>query len=132
MTMTSRERFRRSMQFKSVDRPFLQNEWYWSETIERWRRGGLVDESLLKGGDKEIFLPVNFDPIPSFEGEVLDEEGETVLVRDKWGATIRRFTDGRNAPPQFVAPAVIGKKDIEMLAERYDPNDPARLSNKIV
>jgi uroporphyrinogen decarboxylase len=53
--MTQKERFNRSLQFKSVDRPPFMEIALWEQTVERWRGEGLPDDAasadLLSGNE---------------------------------------------------------------------------------
>jgi len=40
-TMTPRERWLATAEFKSVDRTFLLPPWPWGETVTRWKKEGL-------------------------------------------------------------------------------------------
>jgi len=127
--MNARERFRETMLFGKPDRlPFMEWMFYWPETVERWQEEGLpvgVDFSQYFGYDPFAWLPVNFNFVPAFERQVLEEDELTRLVRDETGVLKREFKHG-SAMPHYVEFPIKTRKDFLALKDRLDASDPTR------
>lgn len=101
--LTGRERVQRMFERRDHDR-IPRYDTYWDETITRW-----AEEGLQGGFDGALeLLQTDFHSIgvawPSaFPNQefVLEEDTETKLVRDKWGA-IGRFWKHKSGTPEHV------------------------------
>ena len=88
--MTSRERMTTIMDFGIPDR-IGKHEWYWKETIKRWQQEGLPEgEDLGKRYGLDITM-MPYDQSPRFERELLEEDDETLVERNNFGMTQRKW-----------------------------------------
>ncbi len=88
--MTSRERMTTIMDFGIPDR-IGKHEWYWKETIKRWQQEGLPEgEDLGKRYGLDITM-MPYDQSPRFERELLEEDDETLVERNRFGTTQRKW-----------------------------------------
>jgi uroporphyrinogen-III decarboxylase len=130
--MNTRERFLKVMRFEEVDRvPVFEFMGFWPDTVERWYQEGLprdrdINESL--GLEKRAYLPVDFDVLPRFDEEVLEEDEETVVVVDPRGVTKRKFKACFNMP-HFIEFPIRNRRDYEKYIERLNPDDLERYPN---
>ncbi len=87
--MNARERFQATMHYGSRDRAPIMDFGFWDETLILWEKQGLpkgADPDAFFGMDPQwITAPVNPGLYPSFNHEVLEDHGETVMVRDADG-----------------------------------------------
>jgi len=54
--MTARERFKRQMNFQSVDRSFNMEFGYWQENYDEWDL--FIDNDIRTEGEANIFSPL--------------------------------------------------------------------------
>lgn len=95
--MNDRERFCSIMHYRPVDRCPIRDFGFWPETLMVWKQYGLpqsvgqeistddffgMDRARLCGGIVDLF--------PVFEEEVLEDKGETEIVRNRDGALVER------------------------------------------
>ena len=123
--MNQRERFRATAEFGAPDRPFLLPLWAWDETLTRWSGEGLpADADLVEffKTDHEVGAPVAMQGIygphlhPALERKILSEMGETYIVRDEEGNTVKLFRDdSKRSMPAWIAYPMKDRADWEML-----------------
>lgn len=89
--MNARERFQATMHYLPRDRSPIMDFGFWRETLVTWERYGLpseVDTDAFFGMDPQwIVAPINCHLHPTFVHEVLEDRGETEIVRDGDGVT---------------------------------------------
>lgn len=98
--LTSRERVRRMFARQDQDR-VPRYDSYWPDTLARWQRENQI------AGEAAVFdvLACDFHsagvawpaPFPG-QRQVLQENGETVVFRDEWGATLRQWRSKDGTP----------------------------------
>jgi uroporphyrinogen decarboxylase len=124
--MTMRERYVRTLQFASVDVPFVRAIGGWAETGERWRREGWDGRPLHTVFDTDYVgsVGVYYGPVPRFEYRLLSDEGGQRVYVNHEGIVLREFTafSGNSSMPQFVRFPVETAEDFEAFAlERLQP-----------
>jgi uroporphyrinogen decarboxylase len=130
MELTNRERFLRLMRGEPVDRaPFFPCFGPWPETLARWRREGLPEEADYRevvgfDGDLRHILPLNAYLCPAPQYQLLEDEGETVIVVDR-GIKQRARKDGHSMP-EFLAYPVESRGDWERVKKLLDSTSPER------
>lgn len=128
--MTSRERFRRIIDFQQPDRiSLMQVEDYERETIERWRREGLpegVSPAQHFGMDVSEFVPVSYFIHPRYEREVLEEDEQYRVVRNWQGIIVKESKEKPDYIFAYQEHPVKTRDDWERMKERLDPRDPGR------
>ena len=78
------------MNFEIPDR-IGKHDWYWKETVRRWQEEGLpAGADLGKRYGLDITM-MPYDQSPRFEREVLEEEDETLVERNQFGMTLRKW-----------------------------------------
>lgn len=131
--MNPRERFRRTMRFEPVDRCPIRDFGFWDETLLVWKQYGLPDsvqhgESADRffGMDPERFCGALTDLCPPFPEELLEDRGQTELVRNRDGVVVER-SKVMGAIPRHVEHLL---RDRESWQEHYwprmRPDHPAR------
>ncbi len=125
--MNERERYLAVTRFRDHDRPFLQGEGMWPETLDRWRREGWsgcpIDEIFSQ--DRVLRVPVGTGPWPPFERKVFEETSELTVYLDPDGVVRKEFKGDRSqsSMPQFVRFPVRSRADFDRLARtRLRPN----------
>ncbi len=129
-TMTERERYLATAEFRPVDRTFLLSPWVWSETVERWRKEGLPTTGDYWNGLAEYFrtdlvgeacAEHKFhddhgtpELIPPLEKKILSETEEYQVIRTEFGSTVKKF---KNQPgmPEWLEYPVKDRQDWETL-----------------
>ena len=119
------------MRGEPVDRvPFFPCFGPWPATLERWRREGLAEDADYASvvgydGDLRHMLPINGFLCPQFEEQVVEEDAETRIVVDRFGARKRERRDG-GSMPEFLSFVVSDRSDWEPVKNRLDPKTPER------
>ena len=136
--MDNRTRIRNTITGAAVDRaPFFFLLGAWGETVERWHAEGLAVadpwdaefgfdpgiRSLCEYGDSRS---VNLGFSPWFPGEVVEDRGETLVIRDRFGVLQETRRDGGSLPRHLANPVQADEDWDRIKAERLDPADPAR------
>ncbi len=134
-SLTHRERFRRLMHFQSVDRIPHWEFGYLDATRERWHREGLPEryddnESIERyfGTDPLMYLPINIELHPPFEGEaeVLEEKEHSRIERLPDGMIWEIKTTGVQTIPHYIKFPISNRDDWKRFKERLDPEHPGR------
>ena len=143
VALTPRERLLQIFSFDQPDRPF---RWeciaYWQQTLNRWRREGLVGhpDKLFEMDPQISFLtfhsvfPIHTgftrNPyLPPFETIVVEEGPGWRIVRGSDGILRREVKDG-SSMPQWLKFPVENREDYEEIKERLDPDDPERFPDE--
>ena len=137
-TMSARDRWLATAEFRSADRTFLLPPWVWKETRSRWEKEGLPAKCDLAREFRtdpanegpvrfhnEYGTPYLFSPL---ERTILSETEEHQVVRDECGNTVQVFKDGRGqSMPQWVEYPVTCRQDWETIVKpRFDWRSPER------
>lgn len=87
--MNARQRFHAMMHFEERDRAPMMDFGFWDETIVLWHEQGMPETSGLDawfGMDPQwITAGINVGLCPGFAWEILEDRGETRIVRDQEG-----------------------------------------------
>lgn len=124
--MTSRERVRATFDGEPIDR-IAHTEYYWTETLKRWRSQGLSSEDreevqYLFDHDYVYFY---FDPRFGFEERLLSEDEEYRIVYTADGETLKvpkdesdgiLISDAGGIPLEYT---IKGRKEWEAHKSRY-------------
>jgi len=144
--VNDRERFLSIARFERPGDPYDFHQWIWLETVERWRLEGLPKEAnplqvVSLGQDHTEYLPVYntircgrpyFNPpyyvavVPWFERQILQDEGETELVRDEDGMVYRVSKSVPGVLPQYLEYPVHDRASWREYQKRLDPQTPER------
>jgi uroporphyrinogen decarboxylase len=108
--LTLRERYRRAINFRKVDRMPNFEFGYWAETLNNWHREGLPAEVKDEKSAYEYFgienwktAPINVMGMkPAFEHEVLEEDEKYLTYRDSSGYIARINKTGDKSIPQYI------------------------------
>ncbi|MDE2126785.1 MAG: hypothetical protein KGJ62_09355 [Armatimonadetes bacterium] len=89
--MNARERFNATMHYQPRDRSPIMDFGFWDETTTVWQQEGLpkgVDPDDFFGMDPQwIVAPINVHLSPGFDHRVVEDQGDTEIVRDNEGVT---------------------------------------------
>ena len=134
--MTSRQRFKATVNFGKVDRFFHREEGFWETTGERWHNEGLPedgkeqenlfkqDEYVKPGIDLGWCGPAYYPPLNK---EILSNEGRTNVVRDTDGIIKRELAERPElSMPQFLEYPVKNLKDWEKIKPLLNPYSKGR------
>lgn len=92
--MNARERYIATMHYQPRDRCPIMDFGFWHETITIWEKYGLpkgVNTDAFFGMDPQwLFCGGNTQLVPGFPEEILEDKGETEVVRTGDGAVIER------------------------------------------
>lgn len=104
-TMTGQQRVERMLSGRDHDR-VPRFDTYWPQTIERWQREGLqgdADSVLTKlDADFAALAGGNVRSAPNIPSQTIQEDDQTVVKRNMWGATLRSWKT-RNGTPEHIA-----------------------------
>ncbi len=137
--MNDRERFAAVMEGRPGLCPPNYELGIWGQTVDRWISEGASEDELefdwFRGGrlglDRREFAPVYLHADPPFETVVLEENDETMVVRDWQGVVTRRLKTGMArgyaaSMDQHLSHPVRDRASFLEMKERYDPHSPAR------
>ena len=140
--MNARERFLGTMHFQPVDRPPMMEIGLWPQTTDRWRGEGLppgvpeTGDVLIFGSeyfglDRHESLDIEFNLIPRFPEEILEEEERYLILRRRDGRITRALKEGmvrgvRLSMDQYLDFPVKSREDFDALKWRFDPASPVR------
>ena len=89
--MNARERFNATMHYQPRDRSPIMDFGFWDETCKVWQQEGMpagVEPDAFFGMDPQwIVAPVNVHLSPGFDYRVIEDQGQTEIVRDNEGVT---------------------------------------------
>ncbi len=92
--MNARERFEATLHYRDRDRCPMMDFGFWRETLEVWRGQGFpesFDPNEFFGMDPQwIWMGPEIDLCPAFPEEVLEDRGESEVVRQKDGVVVER------------------------------------------
>lgn len=138
--MTPLERFRAVMSHGSPDRLPHWELGAWAQALQRWESEGMPQPGYRGdwfsgidnlGMDRRIFAPLNFNVIPAFDYDVLEETDRYVVARNHKGIVTKALKEGsvggaRMSMDEYLSFPVTCLADFERLKQRYDPYDPRR------
>jgi len=138
--MTPRARFTAVMEYQPVDRVPNHEGGAWEQTADRWQQEGLNIYDLHWdwltgeehfGMEPREFIPVNFGPVPPFDEEVLEEDEQYVIARNKIGIVTKALKDGtsrgmRASMDQYIDFPVKTREDFRALKKRYIAHHASR------
>jgi len=95
--MNDRERFNNVMHYRPVDRCPIRDFGFWEETLLVWKQYGLpqavpdeISTDDFFGMDRARLCGGIVDLWPFFEEEILEDKGESEIVRDRDGVVLER------------------------------------------
>lgn len=134
--LTQRERFKRVMQFQSVDRIPHFEFWYWSETLLAWHKQGLPVE-INSSGKLDAYF--NFDTfhvcpvnswnwlLPPYEEQIVEEDDNHRIIIDRNGVKCAVNKNGSASIPHMIDFPLKNRDDWKRIKdERLDPYNPGR------
>lgn len=130
---THKERYLRTMHFKSVDRVPNHEFGYWEDTLRRWHNEGLPEEvdddwkaDIFFGFDPVAYVPIDLGLRPGFEYQVLEETDRYQIIMDGGGVKCVVYKDGSSSIPHYLEFPLKTRADWEDFKKRLDPHDPGR------
>lgn len=125
--MTDLERIVALVEGKPVDRGVFAGEGAFEEAVVRWKSEGMPDDYDF-GYDFQSTAWLGYEAgyCPGWQQEVIEDEGETELVRDGSGVVKRQWKGGLSGMPQFVSFPVHDRESWEKVKPRLDPDNPDR------
>jgi uroporphyrinogen decarboxylase len=140
--MTQKERFNKTLQFKSVDRsPFMEIA-LWEQTVERWRGEGLPEHAasadLLSGnkyfgleGYEIVYFNLTF-PEPCPHDRILSEDERYVTFIDGMGRKRISLKEGsvrgmRMSMDSYVQHPIKTREDFSAIKSGYESGFESRL-----
>lgn len=129
--MNDRERFNAQMHYRPVDRCPIMDFGFWDETLELWQQQGMpadVSTDAFFGMDAQWrSLPIDLGLMPPFEEQLLEDRGQSEVVRQSDGVVVHRRKWMRTIP-QYLDWTL---KDRESWQRHYqprlDPKTPGRI-----
>ena len=140
--MTQKERFNRTLQFKSADRPPFMEIALWEQTVERWREEGLPDDAAsadllsgneyfgLEGYDIVLFNLTYPEPCPL--DRKIGEDERYITFIDGMGRTRIALKEGmvrgmRMSMDRYVQHPVKTREDFKTIKSGYESGFAGRL-----
>ncbi len=138
--MSFRTRFRAVMDYSTSDRVPHHELGVWPQTAQRWKGEGLPSHEYkwnwfygedALGFDRREFLPVNYDMLPPFPREVLEETAQYLVARNSKGIVTKALLEGsignaRMCMDEYISFPVTNPEDFRTLKKRYIAQTEAR------
>ncbi|HEX7434500.1 MAG TPA: uroporphyrinogen decarboxylase family protein [Anaerolineaceae bacterium] len=138
--LTGRERFLSVMEYQPVDRVPNHEVGVWGQTIDRWAEEGLDIHQLhwdwftgeeFFDMDAREYISVNFDLLPRFDPETIEETDRYVIARNDRGILTKGLVEGasrgmRASMDQYLSFPVTNLADFREMKKRYNPDQAAR------
>jgi hypothetical protein len=105
----------------------------WGRAWQRWEKEGKPAEvtdfrTFMKPDCVPLVIPVDFGPCPAVGPELISEDADYMVYRDRWGIVRRDYKHGESMSA-FLEFPVSSRDDWEKYkAERLDPSNPQRLA----
>jgi uroporphyrinogen decarboxylase len=132
--MNARERFHATMHYLPRDRCPIMDFGFWTETTAIWEHYGLpieVNTDSFFGMDPQwIFCGGETLLCPVFQEEIIEDKGDTEIMRQSDGVVVER---GKflGSIPRHLSHALHDRHSWETVFKpRLDPEDPARFPSK--
>ena len=125
--MTGRERVLAALHRSGPDRVPVCDA-FWEDTLARWHSEGLpADTTPAEFFDFDI-APMSVDASPRFPAELLDEDADTVTMRDRFGYVARKAR-GKSRTVEYLSVPLEEHSNWPAVKERFTlPEDePARI-----
>lgn len=143
MQLSSRERFLRTLDYKSVDRVPYHSMGLWPQTLDRWMTEGLgqvarteflvgasgmVCGSEYFGLDRWEYIDIRLDAQPYFKEEVIEETDRYRVFIDQEGATQRiiKNDESLRGIRGYVDHPAKTREEWAEFKKRFDPTTPSR------
>jgi hypothetical protein len=133
--LTDRERFNRQMHFQSVDRCFNMEFGFWRENFAKWDI--FVKHGITGNGEADTFFgmdrieasgPGNVWLNPCFKHEIIEDRGDTHVVRNGDGLLAVVPADGHDTIPHYIKSSIENPNDWQRVKEeRLRRDDPHRM-----
>jgi hypothetical protein len=127
--MTSRERFHATFHYGKPDRVWLQPQWTFDETRERWLREGMPRDQHFDtywGYDRIETIPLRYGAWPPLERKVVEVGPGWQIVEDELGGRTKDWTDRDIGMPQWLIYPVRDRETWEAYKQRLAPDAPVR------
>ncbi len=138
--MNDRQRFQKTMHFQSCDRSPIIDFNFWDETLPIWHEQGLpknidransaeffgMDYSLFSESSSPIDVGVESMLWPMFEEVIIEDRGDTEVVRQVDGVTVLRNKVGASIPMHLGHLLVDRASWNQHYKHRLDPETPGR------
>jgi hypothetical protein len=135
--MNDRERFSSIMHYRPVDRCPIRDFHFWEETLLVWKQYGLP-QSVRSENSTDAFFGMDrarlcggiVDLRPFFEEEVLEDKGDTEIVRNRDGVLVER-SKIMGAIPRHLGHLLEDRRSWEEhYKPRMQPDDPQRITSE--
>jgi len=104
-------------------------DFFWSETIDRWKKEGLPEHADLKEYFKMDIAFIGADITPKFDTITVEETEKHKIFRDAFGVKVKSWKH-RSGVPYALEPAVFTLEEFkERIEPLLDPEYPARISS---
>ena len=125
--MNGRDRVVAAIERKPADRIPIYDS-FWTDTLSQWRQDGFPD-----GTDPEDYFDFDIhimgvDASPRFEPGVIEDEGEMITIRDRFGYVVKKHRH-KSRTMHYLSHPVITQSDWDEIKHRFEiqPDDAARV-----
>jgi hypothetical protein len=129
--MNDHQRFRAQMHYEPVDRCPIWDFGFWDETLDLWREQGMPADAHPDeyfGMDAQWrSIPIAMRLLPAFEEQLIEDRGETEVVRDGEGVVVHRRKWMQTIPHYLDWTLRDRASWQEHYVPRLDPDTPGRI-----
>jgi hypothetical protein len=125
--MNGKERVFAAIEHQPADRIPIYDS-FWLDTLARWRQEGFPkDANPEEFFDFDIHM-MGVDASPRFTPELLEEEGEMITIRDRFGYVVKKERN-KSRTMMYLSHPITNREEWESLKGQFqiDPDSPARV-----
>ncbi len=127
LVMTGKERVQCTLAHQEPDRVPIADA-FWVDTLARWRAEGLPDGVAPEEYFDFDIRTMGIDASPRFEPELIQDDGEMITLRDRFGYVVRK-NKYKSRTMEFLSHPVRGWSDWRRVKEQFvlSSDEPARI-----
>jgi len=128
--MNSKERVLLTLAHEEPDR-VAKYDAFWVDTLIRWREEGLLEQVTPEDYFDFDIRSMGIDASPRFEPELIKEEGDMIILKDRFGYVVEK-SKTKSRTMHFISHPVKNRDDWDQVKKRFVMTDtePARIDEE--